>query len=166
MPHWSSTEVGGRWRLGEKGMERPSLHIHAGERRCCALQQVSRSKGEDLAREYDIPFIETSAKGNINVEEAFMWVWCSDSSPCMHIIRIYALRSASNFERLTSCFFPSSFVVVFPSGVLRTEFDTCGPFCALYRGASYNQSSYTLMSASMGEAHFCCWHWGGGALKL
>lgn len=38
------------------------------------LQQVSRSKGEDLAREYSIPFIETSAKGNVNVEEAFMYV--------------------------------------------------------------------------------------------
>lgn len=37
-----------------------------------AQRQVSRSKGEDLAREYDIPFIETSAKGNINVEDAFM----------------------------------------------------------------------------------------------
>ncbi|KAL8451317.1 hypothetical protein Emed_002045 [Eimeria media] len=37
-----------------------------------AQRQVSRSKGEDLAREYDIPFFETSAKGNINVEEAFM----------------------------------------------------------------------------------------------
>ncbi|XP_026190212.1 ras-like GTP-binding protein RYL1 [Cyclospora cayetanensis] len=35
-------------------------------------RQVSRSKGEDLAREYAIPFIETSAKSNINVEEAFM----------------------------------------------------------------------------------------------
>ncbi|CDJ63444.1 hypothetical protein, conserved [Eimeria necatrix] len=37
-----------------------------------AQRQVSRSKGEDLAREYSIPFIETSAKGNVNVEEAFM----------------------------------------------------------------------------------------------
>lgn len=35
-------------------------------------RQVSRSKGQDLAREYDIPFIETSAKGNVNVEDAFM----------------------------------------------------------------------------------------------
>ncbi|CDJ47945.1 Ethylene-responsive small GTP-binding protein, related [Eimeria brunetti] len=39
-----------------------------------AQRQVSRSKGEDLAREYSIPFIETSAKGNVNVEEAFMYV--------------------------------------------------------------------------------------------
>lgn len=35
-------------------------------------RQVSRDKGEHLATEYGIKFTETSAKGNINVEEAFL----------------------------------------------------------------------------------------------
>ncbi|CAF1169410.1 unnamed protein product [Rotaria sp. Silwood1] len=40
----------------------------------CDMQdkrQVSREKGENLANEYGIKFMETSAKGNINVDEAF-----------------------------------------------------------------------------------------------
>lgn len=32
---------------------------------------VSRERGEALAGEYGIPFLETSAKNNINVEQAF-----------------------------------------------------------------------------------------------
>ncbi|CAF3254651.1 unnamed protein product [Rotaria socialis] len=41
----------------------------------CDMQdkrQVSREKGEHLATEYGIKFMETSAKGNINVDEAFL----------------------------------------------------------------------------------------------
>ena len=34
-------------------------------------QVVSRERGEELAREYGIEFYETSAKNNINVEDAF-----------------------------------------------------------------------------------------------
>lgn len=34
-------------------------------------RQVSRERGEQLAIEYSIKFIETSAKESINVEEAF-----------------------------------------------------------------------------------------------
>jgi len=34
-------------------------------------REVSTEKGEDLARELGIPFIETSAKSNVNVEKAF-----------------------------------------------------------------------------------------------
>ncbi|XP_075469115.1 ras-related protein Rab-8A isoform X2 [Ascaphus truei] len=34
-------------------------------------RQVSKEKGEKLALEYGIKFIETSAKANINVENAF-----------------------------------------------------------------------------------------------
>ncbi|CAF1165068.1 unnamed protein product [Rotaria sordida] len=34
-------------------------------------RQVTREKGENLANEYGIKFMETSAKGNINVDEAF-----------------------------------------------------------------------------------------------
>uniref|UniRef100_UPI00375533A5 hypothetical protein n=1 Tax=Salmonella sp. s54412 TaxID=3160128 RepID=UPI00375533A5 len=33
--------------------------------------QVSKTKGEQLAVEYGIKFMETSAKASINVEEAF-----------------------------------------------------------------------------------------------
>ena len=33
--------------------------------------QVSRERGEELANEYGIKFLETSAKSSINVEEAF-----------------------------------------------------------------------------------------------
>jgi GTPase SAR1 family protein len=35
------------------------------------LQQVSKERGEQLAIEYAIKFMETSAKASINVEEAF-----------------------------------------------------------------------------------------------
>ena len=34
-------------------------------------RQVSRERGEQLANEYGIKFLETSAKSSINVEEAF-----------------------------------------------------------------------------------------------
>lgn len=34
--------------------------------------QVSRERGEQLAVEYGIKFMETSAKASINVEEAFL----------------------------------------------------------------------------------------------
>ncbi|CAF4093600.1 unnamed protein product, partial [Rotaria magnacalcarata] len=34
-------------------------------------RQVSREKGENLANDYGIKFMETSAKGNLNVDEAF-----------------------------------------------------------------------------------------------
>ncbi|CAG5116765.1 unnamed protein product [Candidula unifasciata] len=35
-------------------------------------RQVPTSRGEAIAREHNIPFLETSAKANINVEKAFM----------------------------------------------------------------------------------------------
>ena len=35
------------------------------------LRMVSRAEGEELAREINAPFFETSAKTNINVEDAF-----------------------------------------------------------------------------------------------
>lgn len=36
------------------------------------LRQVSKERGEQLAVEYGIKFMETSAKASINVEEAFL----------------------------------------------------------------------------------------------
>lgn len=36
------------------------------------FQQVTHEMGKSLADEYGIRFFETSAKNNINVEEAFM----------------------------------------------------------------------------------------------
>ncbi|XP_021363770.1 ras-related protein Rab-10-like [Mizuhopecten yessoensis] len=35
-------------------------------------RQVSKDRGESIAKEHSIPFLETSAKANINVEKAFM----------------------------------------------------------------------------------------------
>lgn len=35
-------------------------------------RQISKEKGEVIGREHNIPFLETSAKANINVEKAFM----------------------------------------------------------------------------------------------
>lgn len=35
-------------------------------------RQVPKDKGDNIAREHGIPFLETSAKSNINVEQAFM----------------------------------------------------------------------------------------------
>jgi Ras-related protein Rab-10 len=35
-------------------------------------RQVTKEQGERIAREHAIPFLETSAKNNINIEEAFM----------------------------------------------------------------------------------------------
>uniref|UniRef100_A0A2C9L8N2 Ras-related protein Rab-10 n=1 Tax=Biomphalaria glabrata TaxID=6526 RepID=A0A2C9L8N2_BIOGL len=35
-------------------------------------RQVPTARGEAIAREHNIPFLETSAKANINVEKAFM----------------------------------------------------------------------------------------------
>eukprot|EP00922_Rhytidocystis_sp_ex-Travisia-forbesii_P037539 GHVS01055949.1.p1 GENE.GHVS01055949.1~~GHVS01055949.1.p1 ORF type:complete len:249 (-),score=27.82 GHVS01055949.1:357-1103(-) len=37
-------------------------------------REVPRQKGEDLAAEYSIPFFESSAKQNINVDEAFLCI--------------------------------------------------------------------------------------------
>ena len=36
------------------------------------IRQVSKQQGQQLAREYDIPFIETSARTGENVQEAFI----------------------------------------------------------------------------------------------
>jgi len=38
---------------------------------CNAVLQVTRERGEQLAIEYGIKFMETSAKASIHVEEAF-----------------------------------------------------------------------------------------------
>ena len=38
---------------------------------CQNSLQVSKDRGEQLAIEYGIKFVETSAKASINVEEAF-----------------------------------------------------------------------------------------------
>jgi Ras-related protein Rab-10 len=35
-------------------------------------RQVPRDRGDSIAREHRIPFLETSAKSNINVEKAFL----------------------------------------------------------------------------------------------
>jgi Ras-related protein Rab-10 len=35
-------------------------------------RQVAKARGETIAREHSIPFLETSAKANINVEKAFI----------------------------------------------------------------------------------------------
>ena len=37
-------------------------------------RQISKVCGESIAREYGIPFLETSAKNNINVEEAMLQI--------------------------------------------------------------------------------------------
>lgn len=37
----------------------------------CYLLKVSKERGEQLAVEYGIKFMETSAKASVNVEEAF-----------------------------------------------------------------------------------------------
>lgn len=35
-------------------------------------RQVAKDRGDNIAREHGIPFLETSAKANVNVEQAFM----------------------------------------------------------------------------------------------
>lgn len=35
-------------------------------------RQVPRQRGEEVARQHNVPFLETSAKSNVNVEKAFM----------------------------------------------------------------------------------------------
>lgn len=37
-----------------------------------SLRMVSTSEGSTLASEISVPFFETSAKGDVNVEEAFL----------------------------------------------------------------------------------------------
>lgn len=39
---------------------------------CIFITQVSRERGEQLAVEYGIKFMETSAKASVNVEDAFL----------------------------------------------------------------------------------------------
>ncbi|RXG55003.1 hypothetical protein Avbf_15059 [Armadillidium vulgare] len=41
------------------------------DKRQASIQFVSRERGESLAIEYGIKFMETSAKSSINVEDAF-----------------------------------------------------------------------------------------------
>jgi GTPase KRas protein len=40
-------------------------------------RQVTTGEGQDLAKSFSIPFMETSAKTRVNVEESF-FVMCSD----------------------------------------------------------------------------------------
>jgi len=39
-----------------------------------AQRQVSTAQGEQLAREYEMKFVETSARSNINVTDAFLTI--------------------------------------------------------------------------------------------
>ena len=39
---------------------------------CESLRSVSQQEAQELAREYNMPFVETSAKTASNVEEAFL----------------------------------------------------------------------------------------------
>lgn len=48
--------------------------VVAGNKSDCADRQVKREEGERLAREYNVAFLETSAKSGLNVEVAFMAV--------------------------------------------------------------------------------------------
>lgn len=48
--------------------------MFAGNKSDCADRQVRREEGERLAREYNVAFLETSAKSGLNVEVAFMAV--------------------------------------------------------------------------------------------
>ena len=41
---------------------------------CVADRKVTEAEGKKLAEEYDIPFMETSARDNINVQEAFLHI--------------------------------------------------------------------------------------------
>lgn len=42
--------------------------------KCDAIEKkvIDTKQGQELAQKYNIPFLETSAKSNINVEEAFI----------------------------------------------------------------------------------------------
>ena len=46
----------------------------AGNKADCSERVVRREDGERLAREYNVAFMETSAKTGLNVEVAFMAV--------------------------------------------------------------------------------------------
>ena len=51
-----------------------SLHGSSGNKCDCGERAVAREDGERLAREYNVRFMETSAKTGLNVEPAFMEV--------------------------------------------------------------------------------------------
>lgn len=46
----------------------------AGNKADCPDREVKREDGERLAREYDVTFMETSAKTGLNVDLAFLAV--------------------------------------------------------------------------------------------
>lgn len=50
------------------------LIYFAGNKADCPDRQVKREEGERLAREYNVAFMETSAKTGLNVELAFLAV--------------------------------------------------------------------------------------------
>lgn len=45
-----------------------------GNKSDCGERQVRREEGERLAREYNVAFLETSAKSGLNVDVAFLAV--------------------------------------------------------------------------------------------
>lgn len=53
--------------------------FNLGNKADCPEREVRKEDGERLAREYDVSFLETSAKTGLNVELAFLtvakWVW-------------------------------------------------------------------------------------------
>lgn len=55
-------------------------HLNLGNKSDCPEREVRKEDGERLAREYNVSFLETSAKTGLNVELAFLtvakWVLC------------------------------------------------------------------------------------------
>lgn len=67
--------------------------------RLFVLSQVTKERGEKLAVEYGIKFVETSAKASINVEEAF-YTLASDIKAKMEkqLVRTKRLRTVRKFK--------------------------------------------------------------------
>jgi len=57
---------------------------------------ISTEDGRRLADEYNLPFMETSAKGNIMVEDAFTTLARYSDPSCDHLSNLYLLGVSKN----------------------------------------------------------------------
>jgi len=105
-------------------------------------RQVSKERGEELAIEYGIKFMETSAKASINVEDAFFTlardIKCKMEKRLVRFIFVKITLSKYYYTKLKS--------ILFNLLSLSSLLYSCQPFSDIVAGSSKSSSSKSRSS--------------------